>query len=152
MSFIQLETNSGSFDDLMAQQGSLSWFFLLEDAYIMSDRIEIFLPITRVPEATTFTATSYYRTRSTQAAATPTTIHYQVSCLTTKTVLQDWTSISPATNNDISITSTMNAIQQDVNKRERKQIIVKADDGLSTQAIGKATWIVENLYGIGGGV
>lgn len=150
--FIQSETNDASFDDLLSQEGSLSWFFLLEDAYIMADRVEVFLPITKVPEATTFTATAYYRTRSAQAAATPTTIHYQVSCLTTKTVLTDWTSVSPATNNDIPITSTMNAIQQDVNKTERRQIIVKADAGLSTQAIGNATWVVENLYGIGGGV
>ena len=151
-SFIRLETDDGPFADLLAQEGSLTWFILLEDSYTMSDQIEIQLPVTRVPEATGFTAVAYYRTRTTQSAATPTTIHYRVDCLTSKTTLKDWTSIAPSTNNSISITSTMNAIQMDINKSERKQIIVQSDRGLDTQATGSARWVVDNLYGIGGGL
>ena len=114
----------------------------------MADQIEIALPVTVMPEGTSFTATAYYRTRSTQAASTPTTVHYRVDCLSTKTALQGWTAVaSPSTSNSISITSTMNAIQDASNTAERRQLTVKADDGLSTQAIGHITWQVENLYG-----
>ena len=115
----------------------------------MADQVEIQLPKTVFPEGSAFTATAYYRTRSTQAASTPTTVHYRVDCLTTKTKITDWTAVaSPSTSNSITITTTENAIQDNTNLTERKQIVVKVDSGLSTQYLGRATWTVENIYGV----
>ena len=42
--FIQLENNDGTFDDLLAQETSDGRFILLEDAYIVSDQVEIRIP------------------------------------------------------------------------------------------------------------
>lgn len=113
----------------------------------MADQIAIQLPGTKWKEGSAFTATAYFRTRSTAAASTPTTIHYRIDCLTTGKELADWTSVSAAGNVSISITGTHNAIQSDGNRYERKQLTVMADQDLSTQHREKAVWRVENLYG-----
>ena len=110
----------------------------------MSDRVEIQIPRPVVNEGHTFTATAYFRTGT--AASTPTTIHYRVDCLTTRSVVTEWTSVgSPSTSNGIALSS---AIIDGSNDYETKQIVVKADDGLSTQVIGAALWKVRNLQGL----
>jgi len=113
-----------------------------------ADQVEIVLPKTKWLEETSFTATAYFRTRSTKLASTPTTIHYRVDDLHTGKVLTDWTSATAASSLNIAITSTHNEIQSDSNAFERKQLTVQADQGLSTQANGKAVWQVQNLQGI----
>ena len=113
----------------------------------MADQIAIQLPKTRFKEGSAFTATADFRTRSTAAAATPTTIHYRVDCLTTGVELADWTSVSAASNVSISITGTHNAIQNDCNRYETKQLTIMADQDLSTQHRETIIWRVENLYG-----
>jgi len=112
------------------------------------DQAEIVLPKTKWIEETSFLATAYFRTRSTKAAATPTTVHYRVDDLQTGKELTDWTSVTPGTSVTISITPTHNEIQDDAAHFERKQLIVQADQGLSTQFNAKAIWQVENLHGI----
>ena len=110
----------------------------------MADRVEVQIPRPVVNEGTTFTATAYFRTGT--AASTPTTIHYRVDCLTSKSVVTDWTAVStPSTSNTISIS---NSIVNGGNHYETKQIVVKTDDGLSAQAIGTALWKVQNIQGI----
>jgi len=115
----------------------------------MADQIEIQLPKTVINEENAFVATAYFRTRSSKAASIPTTIHYKVDCLTTKTPLIDWTSVSAAANVDLIMTSAVNTIQSADSHFETKQLLVKSDSGLSTQAIGRTTWKVQNLHGIG---
>ena len=146
--FLRLQGDVAGFESLLAQQGTLSWYILLQESTTVSDQIEIQLPQTWVYEGAVFTATAYYRTRDSKSAATPTNVYYRVDCLTTETQLADWTVIAvPATNNPITITAAMNDIQDDDNKTERKQITVQSDRGLSTQAVGRAMYTVENLYG-----
>lgn len=115
----------------------------------MADQIEIQIPNTLVNEETTFTATAYFRTRSTKAASTPTTIHYKVVDIGSRSTITDWTAVStPAGNNDIVITSAQNEIIDDSNLRETKMLLVKADSGLATQVIETKMWRVTNLEGI----
>lgn len=114
----------------------------------MADQVEIQLPKTRVKEGDNFTLTANFRTRSTKAASTPSTIRYRVDCIKTRRTVVDWTSVSAASAVSIAIPSTVNKIKDDSNTKEHKQIIVQADAGLSTQATGRAVWIVENLFGI----
>lgn len=115
----------------------------------MTNQVEIQIPLTIVPEETTFTATAYFRTRSSKAASTPTTIHYRVDCLSTKQQIADWTSVSsPSTSNAIVMSSAYNQILDDSNAMETKQLTVKVDSGLSTQVIKPIRWKVENLLGI----
>ncbi len=115
----------------------------------MADQVEVSIPKTRVPEGTNFTATAYFRTRATGAASTPTTVQYRLDNITGSKVITDWTTVSPASSVTIVIKSTENAINGNNNRTERLQIMVKADDGLSTQTIGSAQWRVINLFGIG---
>ena len=133
--YIQLESGLG--------------YILLEEDNTMADQIEIQMPQSIVAEETTFTVTSYHRTRASRAASAPTTVHYRLDCLATKTEILDWTVVSaPAASNSIVITSAQNQILDDAHPRERKQITIKLDSGLSTQVIRAKTWTVSNLEGI----
>jgi len=114
----------------------------------MADQVEIQIPLTIVPEETTFTVTTYHRTRATRAASTPTTIHYRVDCLSTKRQITDWTLVStPAGSNTIVITATENQILEDGHANETKQITIKLDSGLTTQVMKTKTWKVTNIQG-----
>lgn len=112
-----------------------------------ADVIAISIPETRVNEGSSFTATAAFRTRSTAAATTPTTVHYRIDCMTTGTELSALTSVSAASSVSLSITGTHNAIQNDGNDYEVKQLTVVTDSGLSTQQTEAVQWRVENLYG-----
>lgn len=120
----------------------------------MADQIEIQIPKTIVPEGTNFTATAYFRTRSTKAAATPTTVDYRVDDLTTDTVIKDWTTATPGTSVALTMDYAINKIQGSsvtyvgYPKYQRRQLTVRADSGLSTQAIGTVSWRVKNVRGV----
>jgi len=115
----------------------------------MSDQVEIQLPKTRWNESDVFTATAYFRTRSSKAALAPTTVHYQVDCLTTHTPLQTLTSASAAASVGLTMTAAINAIQSADSSLETKQLIVIADKDLSTRAVGRVQWKVKNIHGVG---
>ena len=122
-------------------------FLLLEDSDLMTDRISIQFPKTIVWEDTSFTATLNYRTTA-GAATTPTNVWYRVDCLSSGETVTDWTQVSsPSTSNTITITSAMNDIKTNT-RRERKQLVVQTDRGLSTQVTEARNWIVKNLQGI----
>lgn len=111
----------------------------------MADQIEIQIPETNWDEGSAFTATAYYRTRSTAAASTPTTARYRIDCLETGTIVQDWATLTPASSISISITPTHTKIQNENHDYERKRLTVDADNGLSTQHRGSIVFRVRNL-------
>jgi hypothetical protein len=113
----------------------------------MADQVAIQIPKTVFNERSAFTATAYFRTRSTAAASTPTTVHYKVSNLSTTETVQDWTSVSAAGNVSISITGSMNKILDSTHQQEKIELLVAADKGLDTESIGRAVWMVNNVYG-----
>jgi hypothetical protein len=113
----------------------------------MTDQVEILIRKTRWNEGSSFTATAYFRDRATAAADAPTTVKYRLDCLTTGREIVDWTTASAAASVAISITATHNAILNDSNMQETKQLTVAGDYGAADQSVGKITWTVENLYG-----
>lgn len=113
----------------------------------MADQVAIQLPKTVFNERSAFTATAYFRTRSTGAASTPTTVHYKVSNLSTGEVAQDWTSVTAAGNVSISITGSMNKIRSGDQNSERMELLVAADKGLDTEVVGSAYYRVLNVFG-----
>jgi len=104
----------------------------------------IHIPKPRVKEGSSFNATAYFRDSS-DAAEAPATAKYRVDCLTTGAVLQDWTSLVVAVSNTIAMTATFNAIREQGNRIERKQLTVAADPGGDTQTRDSRVWIVENI-------
>lgn len=112
-----------------------------------TDQIEIQIPKTRIMEGTAFTATAYFRDRASAAADAPTTIKYRVDCLATGAEIADWTTVTPGETASIAITATHNAIQDDTNDFEWKQLTVASDFELATQCRKTVRWRVENLYG-----
>ena len=114
----------------------------------MADQIEISIPKTQWQEGSGFTATAYFRTRSDSAADTPASVRYRIDCLTTGLVITDWTSATPGTSVDIAVTGTENAIQDQSNTYERKQLVVESDTDASDQCRGQIIWRIQNLLGV----
>jgi hypothetical protein len=113
-----------------------------------ADMIAIQVPEPTVNEGSACTVTAYFRNRASAAAATtPTTVQYRLDCLTTGREILSWTTVTPAVNVSLGITGAQNAILNDCNSLERKQLTVMLDEGLSTQYRETAVWTVENLYG-----
>jgi hypothetical protein len=97
--------------------------------------------------AVAFTARFYDDSTDTWSTTTPTTVKYRVDDLESGSALIDWTSATPGTSVTITATAASNAIQNDCNREERRQLTVKADDGLATQWQETKTWWVRNLSG-----
>lgn len=124
------------------------FYLLLEESHRLADLIEIRFPRTEVIEKSSMTVTVNFRTHSTGAASTPTTIHYRVDCLSTEQAVTEWTSVSAAAEVEIVLTPTESSILDSSNEWERKQLTVKIDSGLSTQVLQARQWRVKNIYGV----
>ena len=103
------------------------------------------IPNPKVKEGSSFTATAYFR--SAGAASAPTAAKYRVDCLTTGKTLTDWTTLTPAVSNSITLTATHNAIQDQSNMFEKKQLTVASDPDTSTQTRDTMVYKVENIRG-----
>ncbi len=141
--FLELEDGN-----LLVLEGNHEFYLLLEDNTPVADQVEISLPKTVFLEESVFILTVFFRTRSTKSASTPTTIRYRIDDIRSDKEIRDWTTVSAAPNVSITISSSDNQIIDDAALFERKQIIVQADNGLSTQVNGKAFWKIKNLTGI----
>lgn len=102
-----------------------------------------------VNEGSAFTVIAKFWDDSVEAwvAATPTTIRYRIDSLEGCYTILDWTSGSAATSLTITVSRTANAILDDCRARERKQLTVEVDAGLSTQYQGTYEWYTRNLTG-----
>lgn len=78
----------------------------------------------------------------------PSTVTYRIECLTTGRTILDWTSVTPASSVTITASSANNAILNDDNEREIKQLMVKAIDSGGNQRIDTYKYVVRNLQGI----
>jgi hypothetical protein len=97
--------------------------------------------------ALTITAKVWDDSSETWVAQVPTTLHYRLDCLTSGTQILDWTSITADDVSSIAVTGAQNAIQNDCNDYEKKQLTLKANSGLSTQYQATFTYDVRNLSG-----
>lgn len=75
------------------------------------------------------------------------TLSYRIDCLTTGKEVLGWTDLTPATSVAINVPGALNAIVDNNNRLERKQMVVKAVTGgkIANQTID---WEVRNIYGI----
>ena len=106
--------------------------------------------VSRVPEyneGQSFTA-NFKFFDSSYVPSSPTTLRYRIDCLTTKTQVKDWTTLTPGLNVDISVSPDDNDIQNSNNRRERKQMVVQTNYGTSTQGVETKEWDVLNLQGV----
>lgn len=120
---------------------------LTNEGVDMADQVEISLPKTRVNERSQFIATVRFRTRSSAAASTPTTVHYKLSNLQTGETITDWTSVTAASEVSITIPGASNQIRANSHSLERMELLVAADRGLSTESIGRRNYQINNVYG-----
>lgn len=81
------------------------------------------------------------------APFTPVSMRYRIDCLTTGREVLGYTSISvPSTSNLIVVTGALNAIINQGNARERRQITVETTS--SQVRNDTIDWEVRNIYGV----
>jgi hypothetical protein len=107
--------------------------------------VHVVIPYPRQNEGSSFVATAYFR--SGDAASTPSSARYRIDCLTTQKQIRDWTSLTPASSISITVENTDNAIQDDYNDTETRQLMVEENTGTS-QHRAVARWDIYNLYGV----
>lgn len=113
----------------------------------MADQVEIQLPKTIFDERSGFTFTAKFRTRSTAAASTPTTVHYKLYNMSTKEVVKDYTSVSAASSVSVTVAASDLQIKDATHLMERIALFVVADKGLSTQCSKEAYFKIRNTGG-----
>jgi hypothetical protein len=79
--------------------------------------------------------------------ALPTTIEYSLYCLTNGKDIRGLTEVTIGTTVSIFATAAENAIINNRNDYERKQMTVVIDRGLATQTTETIEWIVKNIRG-----
>jgi len=89
------------------------------------------------------------------APAVPASVHWRVDCQTTGTVLKDWTEETPVATYDefgdpvevsvlVELAASINAIQEDRNSREIKELTISAGKGSDREFSETITYIVVN--------
>ena len=131
----------------VAQQGARDWWILLQEVDVANDQVEISIEKTVINERTQLPVVARVRTRSTALAAIPTTIEYKVFNLSTGEVIKDWTSVTAAAEISFTISAVINTIRNKSHASERLDIMVSADRGLSTEAVGRVQYKIRNLAG-----
>lgn len=112
------------------------------------DQITFTLPKDRWKEQSQIAVGARFRDRAIADEVTPTNVRYRLDCLTTGIEILDWTAVSPGETVTVTVTPTQNKIQHDFNRTERKQLMIAADYGLSTQFVESIDWEVTNLRGL----
>lgn len=102
---------------------------------------------TRIREGGLFAHPFTYLNAS-DVAAVPTTIRYRVDCLTTGRKMRDWTTVSAAQDITVTLTKDDNAIVDQGDEFEEREVTVQYNAGLSTQQIQRHRWVVENIHGV----
>lgn len=112
-----------------------------------TDQITFSMSKDRWKERSQVPVTVRFRDRALADEVTPTNVRYRLDCLTTGVVLLDWTTATPGETSAITITPTQNAIQNNFNTHERKQLTVAADYNLTTQFVESIEYEITNLQG-----
>lgn len=107
--------------------------------------IDIYIqtPQDNVPEGSSFDATAYFRLSD--AGTTPTTARYRIDNITTGLNMRDWTDLTPAESITIPVTPADTATRSSYSSKERMQMTVEVNTGLSTQVRKQHDFIVENI-------
>lgn len=113
-----------------------------------SDQIVFFQRKDHVREKSQYIVTATFRDRATAAVVTPTNVKYRIDDVLSGVAVLDWTTATAASTVTLTITPTQNALQDQCNISELRQLSVAADYGLTTQFIEAVTFSVENVRGV----
>ena len=84
-----------------------------------------------------------------QDPLTPASLSWKLHCLATDKDLNSWTAVtSPTSKQEITVSGALNAIQDDGNRFEDKQFLVRLDNGADTQEHAAFVYRVKNLGGV----
>ncbi len=114
----------------------------------MIDQIVFFQRKDHIRESSQHTIDVKFKQRSDASLQVPTNIAYRIDDLTSGVAVLDWTSVSADDEITLTITPTQNAMQDQCNATEMRQVVVAANRGLATQHIDSVSYEIENLRGV----
>ena len=79
------------------------------------------------------------------APATPTTVHYKVYDVSNQRTVRNWTAVSTAEYVDIQIDAADHDIFDDTKKFQKHTLTVQANQGLATQYSDEFAYTIKNL-------
>ena len=98
-------------------------------------------------EGTAVTVTATFRTTS-GGSFTPTTVHYALRNETANASIVDWTSVTPASSVEISISATYISLNDQTNNKETFEVTIVADKDTSTQVVKTKKFAVSNVQAL----
>jgi hypothetical protein len=108
---------------------------------LTTNQIAFSTPTRVINERSSMVVTVNFRDRSTSSGITPTNVSYRIDG---DGEILGWTSVTPASEMEITLTPAQTAIQNDSRRVERKTLSVAADYGLDTQFIQTMSFQVRN--------
>lgn len=103
---------------------------------------------TRVNEASTLRVTLSFRDPD-GSPVSPTTLDWKIRDVQSDTDVVTWTSIpTPGTSEVVDVDGADNAMVNADNTSELREILVRLDNGLTTQRYAKEQFLVVNLGGV----
>ena len=114
----------------------------------MADQIAIQLPKTVFDQGSSFTAKVFFRDRATSSASTPSLVEFKLYNTTVDHVIRNWTQVTPAASIEIDIGAAWNAIQSNANDREKINLIIIADRGMTTEVRDSRQYVIKNIEGL----
>lgn len=80
-------------------------------------------------------------------ALTPQTARYRIECLTSKSSIRSWTTLSAGPVLTIPVEPDDNVIVNERNRVERRQLTIQTDYDTTSQRVFTREWDVRNLQG-----
>jgi hypothetical protein len=111
------------------------------------DEIELALASNEIYEQSAMTCLASFRNRATKSAEVPTNVYWRLDDIQ-DCEIQGWTSVTPASELTIFITSQLNHVGNFTRGYERRVLSVASDYGLATQLVESTSYEVKNIAGI----
>lgn len=113
----------------------------------MIDQIVFSANAEEIDEGSRLNVTAKFRDQTTRLDGTPTTVEWSLRDPDTCQLIQNLTSVSPGTSVTLVTTATQNTCQY-CSDRERREITVIIDRGLSTQFVATHLYTIRNIGAI----
>ena len=97
-------------------------------------------------KTTAYVAVKFYDKAG--ALAAPSSVTWRLDCMTNSQQIADWSSISPASEIEITVGFALNAIINQANDTERRVVTVRAVYGASDELHSEFVYILQNLRNV----
>lgn len=115
---------------------------------VTSEVVEIVLRHPTTTGEGTRTILRYWCYNELNKSSPPSNLRYRIDCLSSGSVIRDWTTLAAAASGRLELTATDNRIVDQINASERRVATLEADYGTEDAVKSDVRYTVRNLAGI----